>query len=55
MKEQVYRSLSLPVDSALGADDRDVQASLTHPDAAEGAASLQERRPARFAPLGGAP
>jgi enoyl-CoA hydratase/carnithine racemase len=49
MKEQVYRGWSQGASVALADDDRQVQASLLHPDAAEGALSLQEKRPAKFA------
>jgi len=53
MKAQVHRHLAMSFDEA-AAETRDLMdAALAHPDAAEGAASYLERRPARFAPWPG--
>ena len=51
MKEQVYRGWSQALRPALDDVDREVQASLGHPDATEGVTSFVERRPPQFAPL----
>jgi enoyl-CoA hydratase/carnithine racemase len=51
MKQQVYDGLSQTIHESLADADRQMRASLTHPDLAEGVASFVERRPPRFMPL----
>ena len=48
MKAQVYRHLSDAMAPAIQDTDRLTQESLEHPDAAEGAESLLEKRAPRF-------
>ena len=51
MKQQVYDGLSQTIHESLADADRQMRASLTHPDLVEGVASFVERRPPRFMPL----
>ncbi|HTX49561.1 MAG TPA: enoyl-CoA hydratase-related protein [Caulobacteraceae bacterium] len=53
IKSQVWRHLSEPMLPALADADALTQAQLKHPDAREGALSLIERRPPKFAPWTG--
>ena len=52
MKRQAYAYLEMNFAEAAADTAALIDASLAHPDAAEGAASFVERRPPRFAPLG---
>ena len=53
IKSQVWRHLSEPMLPALADADALTRAQLKHPDAREGALSLIERRPPKFAPWTG--
>ena len=51
IKAQVYRHLSLEMESAIRESDKMMNEALAHPDAAEGVASFVERRRAAFPAL----
>jgi enoyl-CoA hydratase/carnithine racemase len=48
IKTQIYRHLSLEMESAIRESDKMMNQALAHPDAAEGVASFVERRAPRF-------
>jgi enoyl-CoA hydratase/carnithine racemase len=53
IKRQVLRHLEVPLDEAMAESNALMRESLRRSDVAEGANSFIERRPPRFAPLGG--
>lgn len=53
IKSQVYRHLSLGMETAIRDADVSMREALVHPDAIEGVASFVERRPPRFQRLRG--
>ena len=53
IKSQVYRHLSLGMETAIRDADASMREALLHPDATEGVASFVERRPPRFQRLTG--
>jgi enoyl-CoA hydratase/carnithine racemase len=53
IKSQVYRHLSLGMETAIRDADVSMREALLHPDATEGVASFVERRPPRFQRLRG--
>jgi enoyl-CoA hydratase/carnithine racemase len=53
IKRQVLRHLEVPLDEAMAESNALMLESLRRSDVAEGASSFVERRPPRFAPLGG--
>src|SRR5215472_3246700 len=53
IKRQVLHHADLPLEDALAESNALMAESLRRPDVSEGVASFVERRPPRFAPLGG--